>query len=146
MNSGFDNFLNAEATKHELGFEKITGPSVWTGDDLNRCQWWNHHISSEDIDDLLKATEAVKRSGAVQWLHKGVPDKFAKEAFPLGLAMQQKLNAISEEIENGTGVAMIRNMPVLVTRFTEDDLAVMYLGISAHIGHVILQSSSGLRP
>jgi len=59
--------------------------------------------------------------------------------------MQQKLNAISEEIENGTGVAMIRNMPVLDTRFTEDDLAVMYLGVSAHIGHVILQSSSGLR-
>jgi len=81
----------------------------------------------------------------VNWLHKGVPDKYPKEAFPLGLAMQQKLGEISEELENGTGVAMIRNMPVLDTRFTEDDLAVMYLGVSAHIGHVILQSSSGLR-
>eukprot|EP00747_Dinoflagellata_sp_TGD_P130593 gnl/TRDRNA2_/TRDRNA2_174847_c0_seq29.p1 gnl/TRDRNA2_/TRDRNA2_174847_c0~~gnl/TRDRNA2_/TRDRNA2_174847_c0_seq29.p1 ORF type:complete len:485 (-),score=109.34 gnl/TRDRNA2_/TRDRNA2_174847_c0_seq29:193-1647(-) len=143
--SSLESLLKAGAATPELGLEKITGPSVWTGDDLNRCQWWNHHISSEDIDDLHKATEAVKRSGAVHWLHKGVPDKFAKEAFPLGIAMQQKLEAISEELENGTGVAMIRNMPVLDTRFTEDDLAVMYLGVSAHIGHVILQSSSGLR-
>eukprot|EP00747_Dinoflagellata_sp_TGD_P130592 gnl/TRDRNA2_/TRDRNA2_174847_c0_seq28.p1 gnl/TRDRNA2_/TRDRNA2_174847_c0~~gnl/TRDRNA2_/TRDRNA2_174847_c0_seq28.p1 ORF type:complete len:481 (-),score=106.56 gnl/TRDRNA2_/TRDRNA2_174847_c0_seq28:193-1611(-) len=145
VSPNFDNFLKAEAPVPELGLEKITGPSVWTGDDLNRCQWWNHHLSGEDIDDLHQATEAVKRSGVVEWLHKGVPDKFAKEAFPLGLAMQQKLQAISEEIEDGTGLAMIRNMPVLDTRFTEDDLAVMYLGVSAHIGHVILQSSSGLR-
>eukprot|EP00747_Dinoflagellata_sp_TGD_P130606 gnl/TRDRNA2_/TRDRNA2_174847_c0_seq7.p1 gnl/TRDRNA2_/TRDRNA2_174847_c0~~gnl/TRDRNA2_/TRDRNA2_174847_c0_seq7.p1 ORF type:complete len:481 (-),score=93.18 gnl/TRDRNA2_/TRDRNA2_174847_c0_seq7:151-1569(-) len=145
VSPNFDNFLKAEAPVPELGLEKITGPSVWTGDDLNRCQWWNHHLSGEDIDDLHQATEAVKRSGVVEWLHKGVPDKFPKEAFPLGLAMQQKLADISEEIENGTGVAMIRNMPVLDTRFTEDDLAVMYLGVSAHVGHVILQSSSGLR-
>merc|ERR1719169_180721 len=40
---------------------------------------------------------------------------------------------------------MIRNMPVDDKRFTHDDLAVMYLGISSHIGHIILQSSSGLR-
>eukprot|EP00747_Dinoflagellata_sp_TGD_P130573 gnl/TRDRNA2_/TRDRNA2_174847_c0_seq10.p1 gnl/TRDRNA2_/TRDRNA2_174847_c0~~gnl/TRDRNA2_/TRDRNA2_174847_c0_seq10.p1 ORF type:complete len:494 (-),score=73.83 gnl/TRDRNA2_/TRDRNA2_174847_c0_seq10:132-1613(-) len=147
MRPGFDNFLKAGGAKPvpEIGFEPITGPSVWTGDDLNRCKWWNHHLSSEDIDDLHKATEAAKASGAVQWLHKGVPDKYPKEAFPLGLAMQQKLADISEEIENGTGVAMIRNMPVLDTRFTEDDLAVMYLGVSAQIGHVIMQSSSGLR-
>jgi len=30
-------------------------------------------------------------------------------------------------------------------RVTEKDLAVMYLGVSAHIGNVVMQSSSGLR-
>jgi len=40
---------------------------------------------------------------------------------------------------------MIRNMPVQDPRLTEKDLAVMYLGVSAHIGNVVMQSSSGLR-
>merc|ERR1719230_1590512 len=40
---------------------------------------------------------------------------------------------------------MIRNMPTDDPQLSEDDLAVMYLGLSAHIGHVVLQSSSGLR-
>ena len=48
-------------------------------------------------------------------------------------------------MEYGKGLAMIRNMPVDDPRLTEDDLAVMYLGVSAHIGHVVMQSSSGLR-
>merc|ERR1719446_1166804 len=59
--------------------------------------------------------------------------------------MIQKLAKLSDELENGKGLAMIRNFPVGDSRFTEDDLAVAYLGISAHIGHIVLQSSSGLR-
>merc|ERR1719446_256800 len=59
--------------------------------------------------------------------------------------MIQKLAKLSDELENGKGLAMIANFPVSDPRFTEDDLAVAYLGVSAHIGHVVLQSSSGLR-
>merc|ERR1719181_522731 len=59
--------------------------------------------------------------------------------------MRQKLADLSDELENGKGAIMIRNMPVDDPRFTEDDLAVMYLGICSHIGHIVLQSSSGLR-
>ena len=81
----------------------------------------------------------------MEWLAPGIPDVFPKENFPLGLAMQQKLAALSDAVENGKGLAMIRNMPVDDKRFTHDDLAVMYLGVSSHIGHIILQSSSGLR-
>merc|ERR1719408_176481 len=31
------------------------------------------------------------------------------------------------------------------TRYSVDELAVIYLGMSAHIGHIVKQSSSGLR-
>ena len=121
----------------------FTGPAVWTGEDLKTCEWWGHMLSAEDIEDLYQATEAAKEN--VEWLAPGIPDIFPKENFPLGLAMQQKLAALSDAIENGKGLAMIRNMPVDDSRFTHDDLAVMYLGISCHLGHIILQSSSGLR-
>merc|ERR1719198_949529 len=59
--------------------------------------------------------------------------------------MTAKLASLQDSIENGKGLAMIRNMPVADPRLTEDDLAIMYLGVSVHIGHIILQSSSGLR-
>jgi len=63
----------------------------------------------------------------------------------LGPNMVQKLAKLSVELEDGKGLGMIANFPVTDPRFTEDDLAVAYLGVSAHIGHIVLQSSSGLR-
>mmetsp|Transcript_153080 Transcript_153080/g.266861 ORF Transcript_153080/g.266861 Transcript_153080/m.266861 type:complete len:199 (-) Transcript_153080:7-603(-) len=134
---------NAKTTMPKLSTEPIKGPSVWTGEDLKKDPWWGHMLTPEDVDDLLQATQVAKKSA--EWLLPGVPDIVAKETFPLGLATMQKLDALRDTIENGKGLAMIRNMPVQDARFTEDDLAIMYLGVSAHIGHIILQSSSGLR-
>merc|ERR1719262_1479319 len=59
--------------------------------------------------------------------------------------MVQKMAAIRDHLENQKGLVMIKNMPVQDPRFTEDDLAIMYLGVSVHVGHIVLQSSSGLR-
>jgi hypothetical protein len=100
-------------------------------------------LTPQDIDDLFQATQVAKKSA--EWLLPGVPDIVPKEAFPLGHVMLQKIDALRDQLENYKGLAMIRNMPVNDARFTEDDLAIMYLGFSAHVGHIILQSSSGLR-
>jgi len=129
----------------KLGDGLIHGPAVWTGEDLKTSEWWGHQLSKEDIDDLHFATEMAKARGVVKWRAPGVPEIFAKEDFPLSSSMVLKLAKLSEELEEGKGLAMIANFPVNDSRFTEDDLAVAYLGVSAHIGHIILQSSSGLR-
>merc|ERR1719352_2187200 len=129
----------------ELGHELFQGPGVWTGEDLKNSEWWGHQLSQEDIDDLHRATEAAKARGAVQWRAEGVPEAIAKADFPLGPAMVEKLAKLSVELEDGKGLAMIANFPVGDPRFTEDDLAVAYMGVSAYIGHIVLQSSSGLR-
>jgi hypothetical protein len=131
--------------KKELGHELYQGPGVWTGEDLKNSEWWGHMLSKEDIDDIHQATEAAKARGAVSWVHAGVPEILAKEDFPLGPAMVQKLANLAHELEDGKGLAMIANFPVGDPRFTEDDLAVAYMGVSAYIGHIVLQSSSGLR-
>jgi len=138
-------FAQAKSDAPALGNARLTGPAVWSGEELKGSRWWGHHLSAEDVDDLHQAVEAAKAKGAVQWRAEGVPEAVPREAFPLGLTMRQKLAELSEELEEGKGLAMIRNMPVQDPRFTEDDIAVAYLGISAHIGHVVLQSSSGLR-
>merc|ERR1712178_298942 len=59
--------------------------------------------------------------------------------------MVEKMSKLSAELEDGKGLGMIENFPVSDSRFTEDDLAVAYMGVSAYVGHIILQSSSGLR-
>merc|ERR1719502_164864 len=102
-------------------------------------------ISESDKDDLFNATKHAFLSGAVEWRAEGVPEVLPKEAFPLSGRMTNTLAALSEEIENGKGLAMIRNMPVGDPRFDEEMLAVMSLGLCAHIGNVVMQSSSGLR-
>jgi len=135
----------AASLVRELGHERFHGPAAWTGEDLKNSEWWGHRLSKEDIDDLHQATEVAKAKGAVQWVAPGVPDIITKEDFPLGPGMVQKLANLSAELEDGKGLAMIANFPVQDPRFTEDDLAVAYLGVSAYIGHIVLQSSSGLR-
>jgi len=135
--------INMERTAPRLKAEPIVSPSVWTGEDLRKDPWWGHKLSSDEIDDLFQATQNAKKTA--EWILPGIPEKVPRDAFPLGPGMVQKLADVREQLENGKGLAMFRNMPVNDARFTEDDLAVMYLGISAHIGHVILQSSSGLR-
>eukprot|EP00929_Paragymnodinium_shiwhaense_P015079 TRINITY_DN123097_c0_g1_i1.p1 TRINITY_DN123097_c0_g1~~TRINITY_DN123097_c0_g1_i1.p1 ORF type:complete len:503 (+),score=107.78 TRINITY_DN123097_c0_g1_i1:94-1602(+) len=127
----------------ELSSEPITGPSVWTGKELEADPWWGYELTQDDLEDLYQATQVAKKS--VEWLHPGVPDIFAKDSFPLGEVMKAKLASLQDAIENGKGLAMIKNMPVTDPRLSEDDLAIMYLGVSVHIGHIILQSSSGLR-
>ena len=119
------------------------GPAVWTGDDLKNCSMWGLELSFGEIADLKCATRACLQR--VTWRAEGVPEVFPKEQFPLGDAMTQKLAAIADEIEFGKGLAMVRNMPVDDPDLSHKDLAVMYMGISAHLGHVMLQSSSGLR-
>lgn len=121
----------------------VTGPSVWTGAELTASPWWGHMLSEAEIDDLIAAT--AKAMETVEWRAEGVPEVVAKENFPLSKAMEAKLASLADELEYGKGLAMIRNMPVQDSRLTEKDLAVMYLGVSAHIGNVVMQSSSGLR-
>ena len=123
--------------------EPVRGPAVWTGADLAISPWWGVMLSDEDIDDLVKATATAMEH--VEWRAPGVPEAPAKEHFPLGPSMTAKLAGLSDEIEFGKGLAMVRNMPVDDARLSDDDLALMYLGVSVHIGHVVMQSSSGLR-
>ena len=142
--SKFDS-MPSVVDSEQLLAKPFVGPSVWTGDQLAASPWWGHMLSEADINDLISATtEAMK---TVQWRAEGVPEVIAKEDFPLGAEMKAKLQDLADELEYGKGLAMIRNMPVpaLDDRVTEKDLAVMYLGVSAHIGNVVMQSSSGLR-
>jgi len=125
--------------------EPIRGPAVWTGAELADSPWWGHHLSEAEIDDLVSATKHAMQT--VRWRDASctVPEPLSLEEFPLGQPMANKLASLADELEYGKGLAMIRNMPTSHPALDEQSLAVMYVGLSAHIGHVVMQSSSGLR-
>ena len=137
-----------DAANPVLGATPFKGPSVWEGKDLLASAWWGLELTAADIADLKAATKHAMEHH-VEWRVRemAVPEPLAKAQFPLGDVMAKKLQGLSDEIEFGKGLAMIRNMPVpkLDPTMTEEDLAVMYMGVSGHIGNVVMQSSSGLR-
>lgn len=129
-----------------LGAKPFKGPAVWTGRDLLASPWWGLQLTEADIADLKAATKHAMEHH-VEWRAPCVPEPLSKDQFPLGDAMAKKLQGLADEIEFGKGLGMIRNMPVpaLDPSMTEEDLAVMYIGVSGHIGNIVMQSSSGLR-
>ncbi|KAL3896734.1 MAG: hypothetical protein SGPRY_013205, partial [Prymnesium sp.] len=57
--------------------------------------------------------------------------------------MSAHVQGLAEELESGCGACMIANMRV--GSYSIAQLALLYLGLASHLGHVVTQSSSGLR-
>lgn len=121
--------------------KKLGGPAAWTGRDLVNHPSWGVRLGTSELDSLAKAVKTAKENGAS--VFEGVPEGVSKANFPISTALSARVEALSEELENGTGCFMIDNMPV--NDHSLEDLSIMYAGLSSHIGHLVPQSSAGLR-
>merc|ERR1719230_1888971 len=50
---------------------------------------------------------------------------------------------MSEELEDGQGCTMLQGIPV--DKYSLQELGVMYMGVCSYVGHMVHQSSAGLR-
>lgn len=119
---------------------KIGGPAAWSRKELLASKWWGYELPTSalaDMDDALKYAS----SASLEW-EGDIPLNVDQSKFPLHV-MGDIIAEMSENLENGTGAAMLANIPV--ERYTLEELSVLYLGICAHLGHVVQQSSAGLR-
>ena len=98
-------------------------------------------LSRADLDDRISATASA--NGPVQWRVPGVPGAVPGESLPIDRVTAEESQSLADKLEHGKGFTLIRSIPV--NDLTEEGRAVIYLGASAHIGHAIMQSSSGLR-
>uniref|UniRef100_A0A0G4FSA5 TauD/TfdA-like domain-containing protein n=1 Tax=Chromera velia CCMP2878 TaxID=1169474 RepID=A0A0G4FSA5_9ALVE len=125
---------------------KLGGPACWTSEELLKSPFWGMRLTETELQELHEALTIAEP--LVEWSEKkesdvaAVPLNVSKEIFPLN-ALARRLADVSEELEHGKGVVMIENIPV--DRYSLDQLGIIYLGMSCYIGHVVLQSSSGLR-
>ena len=111
----------------------LTGPVVWTGDEIKNSTRWIRDLTPAHVAALDTALQAVKAKG-LGW------EQVTKENFPLQ-GMDDLLDSIREELENGSGIMKLRGWPV--AKYDEADLRRMYNGFGHHIGTPVFQNRSG---
>jgi hypothetical protein len=110
----------------------VSGDCVWTGAGMRATKRWFYEISDADIRELDVAVEAVQRKGG------GL--MFGKADFPLP-TFGDRLVKLRHEMEDGTGVVLIRKFPV--DRFGVDGLRIAYMGLGVHLGTALAQTPRG---
>lgn len=113
--------------------EPIRGPVAWTGRDLERDDRWVRRLTQAQIDELERALAAVKRRALAA-------EEIQRADFVLP-TLGAELASIGEELESGSGITLLRGLPV--ERYSEEDVARIFAGLGAHLGTAIPQNAAG---
>ena len=99
-----------------MSHQPITGPSVWTAEDLQRDTSWIYTLDPSHAQELAA-------SG------------------PLPTSITVLLDRISAELEEGRGVARLRGLPI--DRYRENELRQIFWTIGKHLGTPLYQNRTG---
>ncbi len=111
---------------------EVQGPAAWTAEDMRRDTAWIQPLDEDERAELRAAAAAIGRKA------RGLA--FGRDDFPLP-RLGPRLARIRQALEDGTGVVLIRGIPL------EDwDLATIeqvYWGIGAYLGTALAQTPRG---
>jgi hypothetical protein len=116
-----------------IGRAPFEGPAAWKGSTLQSAASWTHHLSSEEIAEIVMAVAHVNRSGIRR-------DQLDADAFPLP-RLGPVIADWARELVEGRGFVLVRGLPV--TRLPEEDATLAYLGIGHHLGVPLKQNLDG---
>jgi hypothetical protein len=105
------------------------GASVWTAAEMKATTRWIYQVTSRDLAEIDGALAEVRAQGL------SVP--FGKEKFPLA-GFADTLQKLRHEIEDGSGVVLMRGLPV--DRYGLEGSRLVYWGLGAHIGRALAQT------
>lgn len=116
----------------EILREPITGPSVWTREDLKGTAWITY-LTPEEIEDLDRALRQVqaRKLGCAE---------FGREDFDLPV-FGPKIAQMRKELTDGRGFVLLRGLPV--ERYSLEEIETLYWGMGCHFGDVISQNADG---
>ena len=112
---------------------EITDRSAWKGAELAADDSWVHRFSDDEIADIRAAVGAVRSRGLG-------PFDFGAEDFPLE-CFGAVIEGIGDDLENGTGIVLLRGFPV--DDFEIDEVRTFYWGLGSHLGTPIRQNAKG---
>ena len=115
--------------------EMLNGPFAWCGDALSRSGHWMYELTAEDVSEIDAALGIASARG-IDW------QDLSREDFLLP-ALGPKLAAIGDELEEGSGIALLRGFPV--ADYAEDATRLAFMGIGVHLGVAVYQNASGER-
>src|SRR5262249_54997458 len=111
----------------------LTGPEAWLGKDMANSPVWIRELSTDALGEIDAALQHVRRRG-VPW------QAMTRADFPLPRLAAQ-LQGVADELERGCGMVKLRRIPV--DRYDGEALRHIYVGIAAHVGHVLFQNRRG---
>ena len=111
----------------------VTGANVWRGEDMAASQRWQRRLAPAQLAEL-DAALAVAKGRGLDWETMNAAD------FPLpGLA--PLFDDIREELENGSGLLMLRGIDV--GRYRPDELRLLYAGLCRQLGTLVYSNRGG---
>ena len=109
----------------------VSGPTCWTADSLRDSQHWVHELNDAEVDDLNRAADGVAGRELLA---------ITREDFPLPV-LAQRLARIRADILHGTGLALMRKLPVAGA--DEERVAHLLWGLGLYLGIAQKQDAAG---
>ncbi|GAA4326565.1 TauD/TfdA family dioxygenase [Pigmentiphaga soli] len=107
---------------------QVTDASAWIPATLEADQSWLFRLDPEAMNELEQALAAVRQLPVTD---------IRKENFPLG-RLADMLRAVSAQVEEGVGMAVVRGLPVL--EYSKEDAARIFWGMGCHLGRPVHQN------
>ncbi|ABG52257.1 hypothetical protein Tery_3125 [Trichodesmium erythraeum IMS101] len=100
-------------------------PAAWTAQELLNSPYWNYSFTQEEVAEIEVGINIYQFSENQKFNFKRLKQTFA---------------SISEELENGRGIVLLKGFPV--HKYSEETVADFYLFLCQQIGLPIRQSNS----
>ncbi len=111
----------------------IEGDCVWLGRDMAGSRRWIRPLAPDALAEIDAALRAVRRRG-LAW------HAITREDFPLPRT-ETLLADIRDELESGSGMVLLRGLPT--SRYSEDELRCLWMGLGANLGTPVYQNCRG---
>lgn len=115
-------------------FSPAEGRSVWRGAEIDWRAEGLHLLAAGEVEEIDAALAHLKSLGPLDF------PAITRETFPLP-TLGGRLARLRETLRSGPGFLLLRGLPR--ERYALDDLARVYVGLGAHIGHLTAQSYLG---
>ncbi|ABG52256.1 hypothetical protein Tery_3124 [Trichodesmium erythraeum IMS101] len=106
--------------------EILNIPSAWKGEELFNSTYWNYRFTNQEIAEIETAFKKSQIS--------------KNKDINLSNSLLKTFKDISEELEFGSGIVLLKGIPV--HKYLETDLSDLYLALSRKIGVPIRESNS----
>lgn len=114
---------------------RIASQAAWRGDELFSREDSQVRLDDSEIDELKAAISHVQ-SRALAAEHVTAADFRISRLAP-------RIAKIQTDLENGSGICIIRGLPLAA--LSQDEAALAFCGLAAHLGTAVPQTAEGRR-